>query len=51
MNISQTSRSKLTSKDVNAILKKKTHKVHMNNAPSKVFKKYGFGGNFLKKQL
>ncbi len=41
------------SKDINAIFqfwssKKKTHKVHMNNGPSEIFKKYGFGGIFLK---
>ncbi len=28
--------------------KKTTHKVHMNNAPSKTFKKYAFGTNKLK---
>jgi hypothetical protein len=29
-------------------LKRKTHKVQMNNAPSKTFKKYAFGTIFLK---
>jgi len=28
--------------------KKKTHKVHRNNAPSKTFKKYAFGTKKLK---
>jgi hypothetical protein len=29
-------------------LKKKTHKIHMNNDPCKVFKKYAFGTKNLK---
>jgi len=29
--------------------KRKTHKVHMNNSPSKAFKKYAFGPKWLKK--
>ncbi len=31
--------------------KRKTHKVHKNNAPSKTFKKYDFGITFLKLQI
>ncbi len=30
--------------------KKNTHKVQRNNAPSKIFKKYGFGTKHLKKK-
>jgi hypothetical protein len=30
--------------------KRKTYKVHMNNAPCKAFKKYAFGTKKLKKQ-
>jgi hypothetical protein len=30
--------------------KRKTHKVHKNNAPSKTFEKYAFGTIFLKKK-
>jgi hypothetical protein len=31
--------------------KRKTHKVHKNNASSKIFKKYAFGINFLKNKI
>jgi hypothetical protein len=28
--------------------KRKTHEIHKNNAPSKIFKKYDFGSKYLK---